>query len=139
MDCLGRLSRNEVAELLAGVRIGIVPFHPVPNLINSWPTKLFEYMCAGIPVVASDFPLWREIIEKAKCGLLVDPLKPVQLAGAIEYLLTHAKEAEEMGRNGRAAVHRLFSWKSEERKLVDLYRAILGQQKISLVEEVERV
>jgi glycosyltransferase involved in cell wall biosynthesis len=137
VDCLGRLSRKEVAELLAEVRIGIVLFHPVPNLINSWPTKLFEYMCAGIPVVASDFPLWREIIQKAKCGLLVDPLKPAQIATAIEYLLTHPKEAEEMGRNGRAAVHQLFSWKSEERTLVDLYRSILGAQAIPLSEQVE--
>jgi len=137
MDYLGLLSRKEVAELLAEVRLGIVALHPVPNLINAWPTKLFEYMCAGIPVVASDFPLWREIIQKAKCGLLVDPMEPAQIATAIEYLLTHPKEAEEMGRNGRAAVHKLFSWKSEERTLVDLYRSILGAQAIPLSEQVE--
>lgn len=125
VDCLGRLSQQEVAELLTQVRIGIAVLHPEPNFINSKPTKLFEYMSAGIPVIASDFPLWREIIDDASCGLLVDPLNPKQIAEAIGYLLCHPAEAEEMGRNGRAAAERLFSWKTEERTLLALYRAIL--------------
>ncbi len=130
VDCLGRLSREQVAELLGRVRAGIVVLHPEPNLINCKPTKLFEYMWAGIPVVASDFPIWREIIENAGCGLLVDPLKPNEIAGAIEYLLTHPAAAEEMGRRGRATAMELFSWKSEEKTLLALYRSILRQQEI---------
>ncbi len=128
VDFLGRLTRKQVAELLARARVGILPFHPLPNLTNSRPTKLFEYMYAGIPTVASDFPAWREIIENSKCGLLVDPLQPAQIAAAVEYLLTHPKEAEEMGRSGRAAAEKLFSWKSEERTLVGLYHSIFHQQ-----------
>jgi len=127
VDCLGRLSREQVAELLGRVRVGIVVLHPEPNLINCRPTKLFEYMWAGIPVVASDFPLWREIIQNAGCGLLVDPFNPDEIARAIEYLLTHPAEAEEMGHRGRATAKKLFSWETEERTLLDLYRAILNE------------
>jgi glycosyltransferase involved in cell wall biosynthesis len=135
VDCLGRLSREQVAELLGRVRAGIVVLHPEPNLVNCKPTKLFEYMWAGIPVVASDFPVCRDIVEKAKCGLLVDPRRPDEIAGAIEYLLTHPKEAEEMGRRGRDAAMKFFSWKSEERTLLDLYRTILRLEEIPAAEE----
>jgi glycosyltransferase involved in cell wall biosynthesis len=129
VDCLGRLSREQITDLLARVRAGIAVLHPEPNFINSKPTKLFEYMYAGIPVVASDFPVWREIIENAKCGLLVDPRKPNEIAGAIEYLLTHPAAAEEMGRRGRATAEKFFNWKTEERTLLDLYRSILTEHK----------
>jgi glycosyltransferase involved in cell wall biosynthesis len=128
VEYLGVLSRREVANLLGRVQAGIVVLHPEASFMEAKPTKLFEYMCAGIPVVASDFPLWRDIVVKAKCGLLVNPLNPAEIAEAIAYLLTHPREAEEMGRCGRAAAEQLFSWKSEERTLVDLYRSILRRQ-----------
>ncbi|HLW51625.1 MAG TPA: glycosyltransferase [Candidatus Angelobacter sp.] len=136
VDWLGMLSRREIADLLARVRAGIVLFHDMPNLTNSKPTKLFEYMCAGIPVVASDFPLWREIVAGERCGLLVDPLKPAEIAGAISYLLDHPREAEAMGRRGRRAAERLFNWKSEEKTLLDLYQSILQPHELPLSAEI---
>jgi len=137
VDCLGILSRKQIGQLLARVQVGIVVLHPEPNFINSMPTKLFEYMSAGIPVVASGFPLWREIVEEARCGLLVDPLQPPQIAEAISYLLTHPCEAEEMGRRGRATVERLFNWRSEESALMALYSSILQQQRLPLPKTIE--
>jgi glycosyltransferase involved in cell wall biosynthesis len=88
--------------------------------------------------VASDFPLWRHIIENAGCGLLVDPLKPNEIAGAIEYLLTHPAAAEEMGCRGRATAEKLFNWESEERTLLDLYRSILTEHETAASTNVER-
>jgi glycosyltransferase involved in cell wall biosynthesis len=82
-------------------------------------------MSAGTPVIASDFPEWREIIEECGCGLVVDPHDPNEIAEAINYLLTHPHEAEAMGRLGRKAVEEKFNWSSEERKLLALYRETL--------------
>jgi glycosyltransferase involved in cell wall biosynthesis len=123
---MGRISRPEVGDLLARVRAGLVLFHPLPNHVNAQPNKLFEYMSAGIPVVASDFPLWRQIVGDAGCGILVDPLDPRAIAAAIEEVLSDPSAAEAMGRNGRAAVERAYNWGSEAEKLVGAYRTLLS-------------
>jgi glycosyltransferase involved in cell wall biosynthesis len=122
---VGFLDRLRVAEVLGTVQVGLVLFHPYPNHISAQPNKLFEYMSAGIPVIASDFPLWRQIVQGTGCGLLVDPLDPKAIAEAIEYVLTHPEEAEAMGRRGREAVEQHYNWETEERKLLDLYDTLL--------------
>jgi glycosyltransferase involved in cell wall biosynthesis len=86
-------------------------------------------MCAGIPVIASDFPLWRDIIAGNDCGLLVDPMDPKAIAEAIDYLVTHPQEAQRMGANGRRAVDERYNWAVEERKLLVFYERVLGPQR----------
>jgi glycosyltransferase involved in cell wall biosynthesis len=134
-DLLGLLGRAEVASLLGRARVGLVPLHRMPNFLNALPVKLFEYMSAGVPVVASDFPLWRQIIEDAGCGLLVDPCDSKGIAHAIEYLLTHPEEAQRMGARGREAIERRYNWKTEEEQLLALYKAPCCQPKRAASEE----
>lgn len=121
VDFLGWINRHEVANMLAGSRVGIVTSVPSQNALHSQPTKLFEYMSAGLPVVASDIPRWREILEDVGCGLLVDPCGPQAIARAIEWILTHPKEAEQMGQRGRAAIAERFNWQRECRVLLQFY------------------
>jgi len=121
----GYLDRVGIANLFSRVRAGLVLFHPAPNHMEAMPMKLFEYMAAGIPVIASNFPAWQELIGEAGCGLLVDPLRPQAIAGAIEFVLTHPAEAEAMGRRGQAAVHKVYNWDSQAKKLLRLYCELL--------------
>jgi len=123
-DYLGWLDRASVWRLLAQARFGLVTVQPSPAHFEAWPVKLFEFMYAGVPVIASDFPLWHAIVEKAGCGLLVDPLKPEAIAQAIEYMLAHPQEAELMGRRGREAVETQYNWEREEAKLWELFRRL---------------
>lgn len=122
----GTVSRQNVSRILETSFAGIVTYLPQPNAIDSQPNKLFEYMSAGIPVIASHFPLWREIVEGAQCGICVDPTKPDEIAAAIKYLHDHPEEVARMGSNGRLAVETKYSWDHEENKLLSLYNAILN-------------
>jgi glycosyltransferase involved in cell wall biosynthesis len=124
VEAMGFLDHKRVVQVLTTVRAGLVTFHPEPNHTRAQPTKLFEYMATGIPVIASDFPLWREIIDGARCGLLVDPRNPKAIAEAIDYLLTHSEEAEAMGARGRKAVESRYNWGTEERELLQLYATL---------------
>lgn len=120
----GYLGRDEIAALYGRSRVGLVLLHPRVNYLDALPVKLFEYMAAGLPVVASDFPLWRRIVEEAGCGLLVDPLDPRAVADAMAWLLTHPQEAEAMGRRGREAVERQYNWGTQAEELLGLYRRL---------------
>lgn len=122
---LGIKSRDEIAELLSRARAGLVLFQPLPNNIAGRPIKLFEYMSAGLPVIASDYPRWREIVDGAGCGLLVDPEDPAAIAHAMQWMLDHPDEAQAMGERGRRTVLERYSWESEATKLVDLYTSRL--------------
>ncbi len=126
-DYLGWLSRDGVHRVLSESRLGLVLFHPLALYKEAQPNKLFEYMAAGLPIVASDFPLWREIIEGEGCGLLVDPLDPQAIASAIEWILEHPHEAEEMGKRGAEAVTTKYNWQAEEKKLLGMYQKLTGE------------
>ena len=119
------VDRNEMLEILNQSMVGIVTYLPFPNHINAQPNKLFEYMSAGIPVIASDFPLWRQIIENEKCGLLVDPRNPQQIAEALDWIFDNPKEAKIMGDNGKKAVKDKYNWDLESSKLLGSYLSLL--------------
>src|SRR5262249_8316047 len=122
----GWLDRKAVGDLRSKVFGGLRILAPTPIYIETSSNTLFEYMAAGLPVIVSDFPEWRDMIDRHGCGLLVDPTKPAAVADAMNWLLSHPEEAEEMGRAGRAAVMSEFNWLSEERRLLALYDRILG-------------
>lgn len=121
VDHLGWLGRAGVAEQLREVRAGLVVLHPTRSYLDSLPIKMFEYMAAGLPVIASDFPLWRSIIDRAGCGLLVDPRDPGAIAEAMRWILDHPGRADEMGRRGRDAAVAEYNWSRECEALLERY------------------
>lgn len=127
VNAYGYVDRTGVRNVLDRSIAGLVTFLPAPNHIDAQPNKMFEYMSAGIPVIASDFPLWREIIAGNGCGLLVDPCNPAAIAQAIDYLVSNPAEAQRMGANGRKAVNERYNWTIEEQKLFAFYEHTLSQ------------
>lgn len=117
----GYLDRQGVIDLLGSVRAGLVVLHPIANYLDAYPVKMFEYMAAGLPVIASDFPLWREIVDGSDCGLLVDPMNPLALSEAMRWILDNPREAEAMGERGKQAIREKYNWDRELHKLLNVY------------------
>jgi len=121
VDELGFLTREQVKDTLSKSVAGLVVLEPTPSYLASIPVKMFEYMIAGIPVIASDFPYWRNLIEAEDCALFVDPINPKEISAAIKKLVANKELASEMGKKGRIAVLNKFNWAIEEKKLLNFY------------------
>jgi len=128
VDYRGFLNREEVKTALSEASMGLVLLHPEPRFVVSLPIKMFEYMSAGIPVIASNFPLWESIVKNNECGICVNPLNIEEITNAMKWILDNPEEARKMGENGRKAVENIFNWESESIRLLDLYGEI-GQVK----------
>lgn len=124
VDFAGWINRDEIGKIMSTSRIGLVLLHPLENYLESYPAKLFDYMAAGLPVIASNFPLWQEIVNSANCGLTVDPLNIDEIASAIKWLLDNPEEAAQMGLNGQSAAKEHYNWEISSVRLISLYRKI---------------
>ncbi len=123
----GHVDRAGVKRLLTDARAGLVLLWPVPNYLESYPTKLFEYMSAGLPSIASNFDFWSSMPGLAGCARFVNPRDPDQIASTMQSILDDSGAAEKMGRNGRQLIAASLNWEREAEKLLGLYAAISQQ------------
>jgi glycosyltransferase involved in cell wall biosynthesis len=133
VDFIGWQTRTEVARHLDGARAGLLLLHPARNYLESYPVKAFEYMAVGLPLIVSDFPLWRELFGDVGCAIFVNPLDPHDVARAMTWILEHPSEAEAMGAKGKAAVRSRFNWLGEGAKLVSFYNNLLPQSSLEMI------
>lgn len=87
-------------------------------------TKLFTYMINALPVICTDFVLWREIVEKHSCGIAVDASSIDSVSDAIDRIMSNPTAALEMGESGRRAVFQEYNWTSQEPTLLSEYSRI---------------
>lgn len=128
VEYTGQIDREAVNQVYGQAVAGLVVLKPCKNYINSQPIKMYEYMAAGLPVIYSDFPAWKKIMEKTGAGIAVNPEKPEEAAKAINYLLKNREAAREMGRKGREAIEQKYSWNAEEEKLIRLYAELEAEK-----------
>jgi len=126
LEYRGIIPYAEVISRLKEADIGFICDCPLKRHMEGLPVKLFEYMAAGLPVIASNFPLWKQIVEKYNCGICVDPTDPRKIAETIEYLRENPEVRKQMGENGRKAILEEYNWEKESKKLLDVYSKILG-------------
>lgn len=125
VDYLGPRHRSDLPDLLSTARAGLLLMLPAENHYDALPTKVFEYMAAGLPVIVSDaVPLSAKIVRDVQCGLVVDPRDEGAVADAIRFIAEHPEEAQAMGERGRAAALEQYQWATEGTKLTQLYSQI---------------
>jgi len=130
-DCLSNNNRvkylgvkplEEVYPLINKANIGFVTLFPEKNYLNSLPIKAFEYMACELPMIMSDFTYWKKTFSN--CAEFVDPTSVSDISKAITFLLSNPETAKKYGKTGREKVMSQFSWESESKKLVDLYKEL---------------
>ncbi len=118
------LPYDEMIAALYASKIGIIVPHPIERYKTNYPVKLFEYMAAGLPVIASREGESAGFVSEAGGGLLVDPLNAREIADAIVNLFNNQEMAAEMGRKGRQLILEKYNWEKESEKLIQLYQSV---------------
>jgi len=113
---------NRVAvHALTEASVGVAPLRDLPNYRNSQPTKILEYLAVGLPVVASDLPGTRELVEGLDAVFLVPPDDPEAMARAISQ--ARSSEVAAIARTQAPAVRSRFRWPADEVR--EFYRSLV--------------
>lgn len=125
VDDKGFMPYSEAMPLVQRCRVGVSPMPHHEKFRRNLATKVFDYMGAGTPYVASD---WGAIAKtvKSEGGTLVDTEDAKEIARGMLTYLRDDELARKTGAEGRAAVQREFNWESQEKKLLALYEELLG-------------
>lgn len=118
---------SDVVKYMQEADVGVSLVLPVDEGHTlAFPRKLFEYLAAGLPVIASDSDDIRRTLVGWDCGLIVsDSSSPQEIAECIVRVATDEPLRERMGRNARLASEREFNWDKEVRKLRNLYASVM--------------
>ena len=129
VEAVGFVEPTRIAEFLRRARVGVCPLPAGVSVISesfTSPLKILEMLAHGVPVVASDLPSTRAILEPDQTAVLVEPNRPEALAGAIRRLLDDAPLADRLRRHGRALA-REYSWDRRAERLLAFLRSIAGE------------
>lgn len=121
---LGVVEVQQIPDLLASARLGLALLQPLPNYLDSQATKIYEYMAAGRPFLASNFASWMAQLGPYDCGVFVDAADTDAVRLAVQRLLADTDAARLMGRRGRSAFEQHFVFDREAPKLVELTRRL---------------
>ena len=126
---LFRLGERDLAPWREHALLSVAPLTECPRNLEQGccPLKILESMAAGVPVVASDLPSVREIIDDKINGRLVRPDRPADLARAIRIMIEYPQHRIEMGKNAREKIERELTWEFCTHSLSDLYREIRSE------------
>lgn len=126
IDYRGTLPADEVPEVIRQSTAGLALLHPLPNYLESQPTKIFEYMASSRPFIASNFDSWRRLLERYDCGYFVDPFDHDAITDIFGRIAANPREAVEKGVRGRRALIDAFTFESESSELIALTARLLG-------------
>lgn len=126
IDYLGSVEVSAIPEIISQAMVGLCVLHPRGNYVNAQSTKIFEYMAAARPFIASNFPRWVAMLEEHNCGVFIEPQDYGRLAAALEQLFENPEESTAMGLRGRAAFLRHFTFDAEVPKLLSFVASICG-------------
>jgi len=125
VTCTGYLPQAQIPATLQAAGVGLVLLQPeYENIRIGLPNKLFSYMAAGVPVIASALPEIRQVVGDARCGILVPPGNVAKIVDAARWFADHPAAARTMGLNGQQAIMTRYRWDVVEERLVAVYATL---------------
>ncbi len=124
---MDRIPPYDVPRYIRLSKIGLIPLPDTKKMRSNIPTKLFEYMYCGIPVITGNLPPSAQFLKNENFGFLVDPNSIDEYAEKVIQLISDESLAEEMGARGKMLVEEKYNWQTEEEKIVKLYFELLGK------------
>jgi glycosyltransferase involved in cell wall biosynthesis len=115
---------EEIPGMLAKAGIGISFLRDIPRYRLAIPIKVFEYMAAGLPVIASSFQNVSQLLLLEKCGITAHAGSAEALAEALVSIARNPEGAMGMGKKGRTAIEKRYNWESESTTLCRSYEQI---------------
>ena len=120
----GFVDAPDVSKYLAEADFGLVFLHPYLRYKEALPTKIFEYMQHGLPVITNDFPLYRKYVEETQSGLCLNIKNMEAMVAAIIELINDPQRLETLAKNGIELTQNRFNWSTQEAKLLELYASL---------------
>lgn len=116
-----------VSDWLAGAAISVAPLVECSRNLTQGccPIKIVESMAMGKPIIASDLPVVRELLEHNHTGWLIRPDRPSELARAIRILLAHPEERRKIGENAQKKAAESLTWEASAAALATIYQQLI--------------
>lgn len=121
----GYVDRQKAFEILSQCAIGVVLLESCPNYLHSLATKMFEYMAAGLPILVSDLPANRKLLDRADTGIYIDPSDVSVIRDTLTKMLSEPEKLARMGAEGKRLVTQELSWEREKEIYLRLYEELL--------------
>lgn len=126
-ELAGAVAPSEIPALLSSMDVGVAPYPMLDDFYFS-PLKVYEYMAAGLPVVASEIGDLSELIENEVTGFLVQPGDAVALAAVLDRLKSDPAMRAAVGHAARSKVFRSHTWDKIVRKVLSLGGIAIGDE-----------
>ena len=120
---LGWKPHAEHAPYYSHASVGVLPFHPTEHICITLANKLFDYMGAGLPVVASDVPPMRRVLSETGAGVVVPARDIRALAEGLTRVLCDPRLRARLGEAGRRAASTRYSWAQDRRRFLGAIEA----------------
>ncbi len=125
VEVSGAFDSREMPALYSQIDVSIIIYHRSAWFKNITPTKFFDSLARGVPVIASDMGGLREIIEQYQCGIVVDERNSEEVAQAITMMCQNPTLRHEMGLNGLRAIEERYNWEHMKERLLKVYGKLL--------------
>jgi glycosyltransferase involved in cell wall biosynthesis len=129
----GRLPAKEGWPIVANCHVGVAILKPIENYYESYPTKMFEYMAMGLPVIVSNFPLYKKVIDESHSGYAIDPMNVEHAIDALQKIINGNDKALYMSQCARKAATENYNWEAEFRKLLNLYKRVINRRDLDQI------